>query len=71
MKKRRNYRIIEDDDPILQSGYRKVINHAILAGMLKPGEMGIIEVQHDDWCGIFKGGECNCNPDIIQRPMPK
>ena len=27
---------------------------------------GIIDVymQHDDWCNIFKGGECNCKPDI-------
>jgi hypothetical protein len=21
-------------------------------------------VFHDDWCGIFKGSACNCNPDV-------
>lgn len=24
----------------------------------------IVNVCHDDWCGIFKGGCCNCNPEV-------
>ena len=23
-----------------------------------------IGVFHDDWCDIFKGGSCNCNPEV-------
>jgi len=23
-----------------------------------------INVEHDDWCNIFKGKECNCKPNI-------
>jgi len=23
-----------------------------------------INVEHNNWCGIFKGGECNCKPKI-------
>lgn len=23
-----------------------------------------IEVQHDSWCGVYSGKECNCDPDI-------
>ena len=30
------------------------------------GEVTKIDVKHDDWCAIFKGGVCNCNP-IIKR----
>jgi hypothetical protein len=21
-------------------------------------------VKHDDWCRVYKGGECNCDPEI-------
>ena len=30
---------------------------------------GIIDVyvEHDNWCNIFKGGECNCKPNIKMR----
>jgi hypothetical protein len=31
---------------------------------LKPGLLHI-GVAHDDWCAIFKGGFCNCDPDIL------
>lgn len=32
------------------------------AGQLKPGGVTIVQVRHDNWCAIFKGGECNCHP---------
>jgi hypothetical protein len=33
---------------------------------LKPG-LYDVEIQHDDWCKIFKGKECNCKPHIARR----
>ncbi len=29
-----------------------------------------VGIVHDDWCAIFKGKACNCNPDvrIINEP---
>ena len=24
-----------------------------------------VSILHDDWCGIFNGEACNCDPDII------
>lgn len=33
-------------------------------GIPKPGSIGHAFVYHDNWCAIFKGGVCNCNPDI-------
>ena len=31
-----------------------------------PREVGLhqISVAHDDWCGIFEGKRCCCDPDI-------
>ena len=28
------------------------------------GEVNRLTVLHDDWCGIYKRKECNCNPDL-------
>lgn len=32
----------------------------------KPG-IKHIDITHDDWCAIFKGKYCNCNPDVKVR----
>lgn len=31
-----------------------------------PREVGLhmVEVYHDDWCGIYKDQRCQCDPDI-------
>ena len=28
------------------------------------GEIVHVEIRHDDWCGIFEGRPCDCNPDV-------
>ena len=35
-----------------------------------PRTVGVrdINIFHDDWCGIYKGGRCNCDPDIQLPP---
>lgn len=30
----------------------------------EPGTVTRISVCHDTWCAIYKGGYCNCNPEI-------
>jgi hypothetical protein len=32
-------------------------------GSFLPG-LHHVDVLHDEWCGIFKGKDCNCNPEI-------
>ena len=32
-----------------------------------PGEVNLIDVMHDDWCGVFSGKSCNCNPIIKSK----
>jgi len=34
---------------------------------LLPGRLCHIDIAHDDWCGIFSGRECDCDPDIVTR----
>ena len=46
--------------------YIKEIQQRLEAGEMTapPGEVRHITVQHDDWCSIFRGGECNCKPEV-------
>jgi hypothetical protein len=30
----------------------------------EPGKVIHISVYHDRWCAIYKGGDCNCTPEI-------
>lgn len=46
----------------------RVTQAALRDGRLKLGTLRHIDIFHDDWCAIFKGGECNCNPDVLLRP---
>lgn len=31
---------------------------------VEKGRLYDAKVAHDDWCLIYSGGECNCDPDI-------
>ncbi len=35
---------------------------------LPPGRLYHTNIYHDDWCGIWSGRKCNCDPDIVMRP---
>jgi hypothetical protein len=37
------------------------------SSMLRPGRIRWAEVLHDDWCGIFSGRRCHCNPVLRWR----
>jgi hypothetical protein len=47
----------------------KVIDFALKTSW-PPGKVGHIAVRHDDWCGVWQGGRCNCNPDVERIPAP-
>ena len=49
-----------------QHNHRAKINRLCAAGKIPvvPGSVNSIAVVHDDWCAIFAGGFCNCDPDI-------
>lgn len=32
-----------------------------------PGTVTLIDVKHDTWCNFFKGGSCNCQPEIVTQ----
>jgi hypothetical protein len=52
-----------------RKGYRKMIITAIQDGSLQllAGKVIQVDVFHKDGCSFLRGGECDCNPDILQR----
>jgi len=49
-----------------EHNYERKQREMIAAGKI-PCEIGhatIIHVSHDDWCGVYDAGRCNCDPDI-------
>jgi len=48
--------------------YMKRIATLQRAGKI-PSAPGVyqIDVRHDDWCNIYRGGYCNCDPEIVLR----
>jgi hypothetical protein len=31
------------------------------------GSINMLNISHDDWCGIFKGRACDCDPEISTK----
>jgi len=48
------------------ANYEKKLRAMLDRGELtpRPGVATHINVAHDDWCAIYAGGRCNCDPDI-------
>jgi hypothetical protein len=48
--------------------YLDAIHRAHAAGTLPQTGFVEVDVLHDDRCMIFRGGVCNCNPEVRQTP---
>ena len=48
-----------------QHNYIRKLHYLWRIGAL-PRTVGLhmLDVAHDDWCGIFEGKRCNCDPDV-------
>jgi len=44
--------------------YMRRLNKAISDAIIDKGSVAQAIVEHDNYCGIYKGAECNCDPDI-------
>lgn len=53
--------------------YEDYIRHLPKQDSDAPMEQGVYHVVlfHDEWCGVFKGGECNCEPEVERYQEPQ
>lgn len=47
--------------------YMRRLMKAVERGAIKQGDIAFASVAHDDWCSIYGGGACNCDPEISVR----
>jgi hypothetical protein len=57
-----------NNDPTRHNFYRKLLGMYV-RGEISYTNLALVDIYHDDWCGILSGGYCNCDPEI-GLPMP-
>ena len=56
-------------DPAKHNYYKKLMRlHR--QGKIPTTSLTEVDIYHDDWCKVHKGGYCNCDPEIKLRPRP-
>ena len=56
-------------DPTQHNYYAKLMK-LYQEGRLPAASLSEVEILHDDWCAVYTGGYCNCDPDIQLRVHP-
>jgi hypothetical protein len=57
-------------DPRKHNYYEKLMR-LIERSELPPGRITEVNVYHDDWCRVYRGGYCDCDPEVELRPAPE
>ncbi len=47
----------------MEHNYIRLIEHYVPKDLMKSG-VYMIHTAHDDWCAIYKKGNCDCRPEI-------
>ena len=72
MKKRKKRKLRKSARPRGGNYVNKVMESIPgLRDMLSPGSLTLVQVLHDDDCGIFSGQSCDCDPDLVVHPFVK
>jgi hypothetical protein len=56
-------------DPRRHNYFEKLMQ-LIEQGQAPRGCVLEVDVYHDDWCRIYHGGYCSCDPEVRIRPTP-
>ena len=57
-------------DPTKYIYYKKILD-LYERGRLSGVSLGLVDIYHDDWCGIYRGGYCDCDPEVELQPWPE
>ena len=49
--------------------YRRLMDALANRPDIRAAGVHNIDIRHDSWCAIYKGGYCNCDPDIDLRQI--
>ena len=51
--------------------YLEATTKGLEDGTIERGRVTIINVHHDEWCGIYRSELCNCDPEIDLQPLAR
>jgi hypothetical protein len=54
-----------------QHNYYKKLMQLVEQGRVPLARAAEVEVYHDPWCSLLRGGCCNCDPEIKLPPLPE
>ena len=55
-------------DP-MKHNYFKLLKKLFDQGKIPTMSLLWVDIYHDDWCAIYRGMYCNCEPDIKLRNL--
>jgi hypothetical protein len=61
----------QSDGNVKEHNYIPKLLQMISAGKFPRGKRRDVEILYDDWCRIFQGEACNCNPIVQARSNQK
>jgi hypothetical protein len=73
-KDKRSLIVSPDPERTVQSNYWKILDDLRRTGQVEMPEAGTVQhlnIAHDDFCAIYTGGACNCDPDVSVKQKPK
>jgi hypothetical protein len=50
-------------DPTKHNYFKKLMK-LVAEAQLSAGSLAAVDIYHDDWCGVYRGQYCNCDPQI-------
>jgi hypothetical protein len=54
---------------LMKHNYYKKLKKLFDQGKIPTMSAQLVEIYHDDWCAIYRGKYCNCDPDIKLRNL--
>jgi hypothetical protein len=54
-------------DPLKHNYFRKLLQ-LVEQGQVPRDRITEVDICHDGWCRIYRGGYCNCDPEIRLPP---
>lgn len=63
---KKNNEPLTTTDPTKHNYYSKVVALGDSLGFSRD-QIHHVDVLHDDWCAVYKGGYCNCDPIVKVR----
>ena len=50
-----------------EHNYLTKIKKLYAEGKIPSASLSNVDIYHDDWCAIYRGGLCDCDPDVVVK----